>query len=78
MLINGLAQARINGWSVNSAVARYPSRLGQAAERLDRLLRAEAGRTALELVHVRLAREACQRLVHVAAPISQLAFELSF
>jgi hypothetical protein len=32
MLINGLAQARINGWSINSAVARYASRLGLTAE----------------------------------------------
>lgn len=59
-------------------VARYASRLGLTAERLNRLVRAEAGRSALELVHERLAREACRRLVYVAAPISKLAFELGF
>jgi len=59
-------------------VARYASRLGLTAERLNRLVRAEAGRSALDLVHERLAREACRRLVYVAAPISQLAFELGF
>jgi AraC family transcriptional activator of pobA len=59
-------------------VARYASRLGLTAERLNRLVRAEAGRSALELVHERLAREACRRLIYVAAPISQLAFELGF
>ena len=59
-------------------VARYASRLGLTAERLNRLVRAEAGRSALDLVHERLAREACRRLIYVAAPISQLAFELGF
>ena len=59
-------------------VARYASRLGLTAERLNRLVRAEAGRSALDLVHDRLAREACRRLIYVAAPISQLAFELGF
>jgi len=29
-------------------------------------------------VHERLAREACRRLTYVAAPISQLAYELGF
>ncbi|MBI5255480.1 MAG: helix-turn-helix domain-containing protein [Burkholderiales bacterium] len=59
-------------------IARYASRLGLTPERLNRLVRAQAGRSALELVHERLAREACRRLVYVAAPISQLAFELGF
>ena len=30
------------------------------------------------LLHQRLAREATRRLVHVAMPVSQLAFELGF
>lgn len=59
-------------------VARYAARLGLTAERLNRLVRGEAGRSALQLVHDRLAREACRRVVYVAAPISQLAFELGF
>lgn len=60
------------------AVARYADRLGLTPERLNRLVRAEAGRSALEVIHDRLAREACRRVVYVAAPISQLAFELGF
>lgn len=60
------------------AVARYAGLLGLTAERLNRLVRAEAGRSALDLVHDRLAREACRRLTYVAAPISRLAYELGF
>lgn len=59
-------------------VARYAERLGLSVERLNRLVRAESGRTPLALVHDRLAREACRRVVYVAAPISRLAFELGF
>lgn len=59
-------------------ISRYADRLGLSPERLNRLVRAEAGRSALDLVHERLAREACRRLVYVAAPLSRLAFELGF
>lgn len=59
-------------------VSRYADRLGLSAERLNRMVRAETGRSAQELIHARLAREACRRLVHVAAPVSSLAFELGF
>ena len=59
-------------------VSRYASRLGLTPERLNRLTRDEARQSALELIHERLAREACRRLTYVAAPISRLAFELGF
>jgi AraC family transcriptional activator of pobA len=59
-------------------VSRYASRLGLTPERLNRLTRAQCGRSALALLHERVAREACRRLVYIAAPISQLAFELGF
>jgi len=59
-------------------VARYADRLGLSPERLNRLARAEAGRSALAVVHDRLAREACRRLTYLAAPISQIAFDLGF
>lgn len=59
-------------------VTRYAERLGLSAERLNRLLRAETGMSAMELLHARLVREACRRLVHVAAPVSNIAFELGF
>lgn len=59
-------------------VARYAARLGLTAERLNRLVRAEAACSALQLIHDRLAREACRRVAYVAAPISRLAFELGF
>jgi AraC family transcriptional regulator, transcriptional activator of pobA len=57
---------------------RYASRLGLSTQRLNRLVRAERGCTALELVHERLTREACRRLVYVAAPAASLALELGF
>ncbi|MEA3393060.1 MAG: helix-turn-helix domain-containing protein [Pseudomonadota bacterium] len=57
---------------------RYASRLGLSTQRLNRLVRAESGRSALELVHERLTREACRRLVYTAAPAASLAAELGF
>jgi AraC family transcriptional activator of pobA len=42
------------------------------------MVRAETGQNAQALLHARLAREACRRLVHVVAPVSRLAFELGF
>ncbi|HNB47561.1 MAG TPA: helix-turn-helix domain-containing protein, partial [Burkholderiaceae bacterium] len=59
-------------------VSRYAERLGLSTERLNRMVRAETGLNAQALLHARLAREACRRLVHVAAPVSRLAFELGF
>jgi len=59
-------------------VSKFASRLGLTPERLNRLTHAHADRNALELIHDRIAREACRRLVYVAAPISKLAFELGF
>ena len=59
-------------------VSRYAEMLGLSTERLNRLVRAETGHSAQRLVHARLAREATRQLVHVAAPVSKLAFELGF
>ena len=59
-------------------VSRYAAHLGLSTERLNRLVRAETGLNAQRLIHRRLAREASRRLVHVAAPVSALAFELGF
>ncbi|MBX3605910.1 MAG: helix-turn-helix domain-containing protein [Piscinibacter sp.] len=59
-------------------VTRYAERLGLSAERLNRMVRAETGRSVQALLHERLVREACRRLVHVAAPVSRIAFELGF
>ncbi len=57
---------------------RYASRLGLSTPRLNRLVRAERGVSAPELVHERLTREACRRLIYVAAPAARLAAELGF
>ena len=57
---------------------RYASHLGLSTQRLNRLTRAGSGRSALELVHERLMREACRRLVYIAAPAASLALELGF
>lgn len=59
-------------------VARYAERLGLSTPRLNRLVRAASGRTAQALVHERLTREACRRLLYVAAPATSLALELGF
>ncbi|MDO8904266.1 helix-turn-helix domain-containing protein [Hydrogenophaga sp.] len=57
---------------------RYASHLGLSTQRLNRLVRAGSGRSALELVHERLTREACRRLIYIAAPAASLALELGF
>ena len=54
-------------------ITRYADELGLSPERLNRLTRAETGQGPLDLVHARLAREACRRLTYVAAPISKLS-----
>ncbi len=59
-------------------LARYADRLGLSTQRLNRLARAESGRSALEIVHDRLTREACRRLYYIAAPAEKLALELGF
>jgi AraC family transcriptional regulator, transcriptional activator of pobA len=59
-------------------VSRYAEALGLSTERLNRLVRAETGHNAQALLHDRLLREACRRLVHVAAPVSRIGFELGF
>lgn len=59
-------------------VARYAARLGLSSERLNRTLRAQAGHNAQALLHARLYREACRRLLYVAAPVSRIGFELGF
>lgn len=61
-------------WSLE----QYASRLGLSTQRLNRLVRAESGRSALELVHERLTREACRRLAYISAPAASLAAELGF
>ncbi len=59
-------------------VSRYAQTLGLSAERLNRIVRAETGSSVQQMIHARLAREASRWLVHVAAPVSKLAFELGF
>jgi AraC family transcriptional activator of pobA len=57
---------------------RYARALGLSCQRLNRLARTENGRSALEIVHERLTREACRRLHYIAAPAETLARELGF
>ena len=60
------------------ALSRYASRLGLSTARLNRLAQAHAGRSALEVIHDRLTREACRRLQYIAAPAASLGMELGF
>lgn len=59
-------------------VQRYAERLGTSTDRLNRVTRAHAGKSALQLIHDRVLREACRRLVYLAAPVNRLGFELGF
>lgn len=60
------------------SLGQYASRLGLSIPRLNRLTQAESGRSALDIVHERLTREACRRLLYIAAPAANLAAELGF
>ena len=77
-IVNRAAKLSIARYREHWPASRYAERLGLSTERLNRMVRAETGHNAQALLHVRLAREACRRLVHVAAPVSRLAFELGF
>lgn len=57
---------------------RYAEALGMSESRLNRICRAAAGKSALEVVQDRLTLEARRRLIHVAGPVSSLAYELGF
>lgn len=59
-------------------LGRYADALGVSLAALNRLARANRACSALELVHERLTREACRRLIYLAAPASRLAVELGF
>jgi len=59
-------------------VSRYAQALATSESRLDRICRAAAGCSAFEVVQNRVLLEARRRLVHVAAPVSALAYELGF
>lgn len=59
-------------------VTRYAAALGLSPERLNRLTRAETGRTAQALIHARLVKEACRRLGYLDVPVTTLALELGF
>lgn len=57
---------------------RYAKALGMSESRLNRISRATAGKSALEVVQDRLTLEARRRLIHVSGPVSLLAYELGF
>lgn len=59
-------------------VPRYAAALGASESRLNRISREVAGRSAFEVVDARLLLEAKRRLIHVAAPVAALAYELGF
>jgi AraC family transcriptional regulator, transcriptional activator of pobA len=59
-------------------VPRYAAALNVTESRLNRLCRALAGRSAFDVVQDRLLLEARRKLCYIAAPVSQLAYELGF
>lgn len=59
-------------------MTRYAQALGLSVERLNRLTRAETGRTAQQLVHERLLREAQRQLLYTGWPVSKIGFQLGF
>lgn len=59
-------------------VPRYAARLSVTESRLNRLCQALAGKSAFDVVQDRLLLEARRKLFYIAAPVSQLAYELGF
>jgi AraC family transcriptional activator of pobA len=59
-------------------VPQYASALSLTEGRLNRLCRALGGASAAELILDRLLLEARRRLIYVAAPVSQIAYDLGY
>ncbi len=59
-------------------VAHYAAALNVTESRLNRLCQALAGKSAFEVIQDRLLLEARRKLFYIAAPVSQLAYELGF
>ena len=60
------------------SVPRYAKALNLTESRLNRLCQALTGKSAFDLVQQRLLLEARRKLFYIAAPVSQLAYELGF
>ena len=67
-------QHLLEQWSLQ----QYADRLGLSTQRLNQLAREVSTFSALEVVHQRLTREACRRLIYTAAPVGNIAAELGF
>ena len=59
-------------------IAAYAHALSASETRLDRLCRTLTGRSAFDLIQERLILESRRKLVHVAAPVAMIAYELGF
>lgn len=59
-------------------VPRYAAALGTTPARLNRLVRAGTGASAFDLIGERLVLEAKRKLIHVATPVTALAYDLGF
>ncbi len=59
-------------------VQRYAEVLGLTERQLHRLCRAHSGKSPLDIVQDRLVLEAQRKLIHIAAPVALLAYELGF
>jgi len=59
-------------------IQRYAAEMGLTMPRLNRITQSLCRCNALELVHERLTKEACRRLIYIAAPAANLAAELGF
>ncbi|MBP6156424.1 MAG: helix-turn-helix domain-containing protein [Polaromonas sp.] len=57
---------------------RYAAELGLTTPRMNRITQSLCQCNALEMVHERLTKEACRRLIYIAAPAANLAAELGF
>jgi AraC family transcriptional activator of pobA len=76
-----LAQFRVlleRHYAEHWPVQRYARQLGLTATRLNRIARAQTGRSAFALVQERVLLEARRRLTYVAMPVAQVARELGF
>ena len=69
-----LEQRLLEQWTLE----QFATRLGLSTQRLNRLAREVRGQSALQVVHERLTREACRRLIYTAAPVGIIAEELGF
>lgn len=67
-----------NNFKANHEVIFYADKLNITSKKLTQIIKANSGKTAIELIHQRLILEAKQLLKHSESPVKEICFSLNF